>query len=286
LKKYFIFLLPILLFSKAVKVEEILSDKNQIRLDTALTYTNINQKSGSLALFNYQTSAGDFVSVPTFTGENITDRDLINYSVNLRYGLTKKLEIFSYVSAFSDFTKTSSNGEFKTEKENEFSTFGIGAIYQIRKEDNYPSVLVGGSTQAINRVETENNKEENSNFKSNSIFISSYYTTDQIVFFLKSYFQKNEEFRNIQNGDILSLKYQTYFAVNPYTSLSFGFNYSHQGKSKRDGETFSNSSSTLTYMFGTSYEINFKSVIFLEMNFSDNSLYSQDSISVNYSYKF
>jgi hypothetical protein len=130
LKKYILlFLIPILLFSKAVKVEEILSDKNQIRLDTTLTYTNINQKSGSLALFNYQTSAGDFVSVPTFTGENITDRDLLNYSVNLRYGLTKKLEIFSYVSAFSDFTKISENGEFKTEKDSDFSTLGIGAIY-------------------------------------------------------------------------------------------------------------------------------------------------------------
>jgi hypothetical protein len=76
----------------------------------------------------------------------------------------------------------------------DFSTLGL--IYQIRKEDSYPALLIGGSTQAINRVELENRRED-MNFKSNSIFVSSYYTSDPIVFFLKSSFQKNEKITSI-----------------------------------------------------------------------------------------
>jgi hypothetical protein len=116
LKKYLIFLFPILLFSKAVKVEEILSDKNEIKLDISTTYTNTNQKSGSLALINYQTSAGDFVTVSTFAGESSTNIDFITYSANLKYGISKSLEVFSYASWFSNFSRTSSADGFQTEK--------------------------------------------------------------------------------------------------------------------------------------------------------------------------
>jgi hypothetical protein len=284
-----IIFIPILLFSKAVKLEEILSDKNQIKLDFSTKYININQKSNSFSLINYQTSGGDYVTIPTFTGDNLINKDILNYSLNLKYGVTKKFEIFSYISGVSSFTKISSGFDFRTDKSDEFSTLGLGAIYQLRKEDTYPSLLIGGSTQAINRVEFQTGNKD-TNFKANSIFLSSFYTTDPIVFFLKTSFQKNEKTEkgenSIQNGDIFSLEPQIYFAVNPYTSLNFGFNYSHQGKSRGDKEVISNSQSTLSYLFGMSYEIDFRSVFSMDIDFSNTPEYSQNSFSINYSYKF
>lgn len=282
-------LLSSLLFSKAVKVEEILSDTNQIKLDISTTYINFSQKSNSFDLINYQTLGGDYITIPTFTGDSLISKDILNYSLNLKYGFSKTFELFSYIVGNSSFTKVSSSEDIKSREKSEFSTLGIGGIYQIRQEDTYPSLLIGGSSQIINRTQF-NNGHKNSNLKSNSIFISSYYTTDPIVFFIKSSFQKNEQIAKnnltIKNGNILSIEPQLYFAVNPYTSLNFGFNYAHQGKNYQNDLVISNSESTISYIFGMNYEINFKSVISIDINLLNTSQYSQNTTSFNYSYKF
>jgi hypothetical protein len=48
------------LFSKPAKVEEILSNKNEIKIDSVLTYTSINQSSNNFAIAGYQTSCALF----------------------------------------------------------------------------------------------------------------------------------------------------------------------------------------------------------------------------------
>jgi len=56
----------LLLFSKPVKVDEILTDTNQFKLETAISYANINKKANVVAPITYQTSGGDFVNIPSF----------------------------------------------------------------------------------------------------------------------------------------------------------------------------------------------------------------------------
>ncbi len=77
LKKLSLLLIPIFLFSKPVKVDEILTEKKSFRLDTSLTYTNINRKEGSLAPLQYQTQNGDLITIPTYLGDSKSNQDYI-----------------------------------------------------------------------------------------------------------------------------------------------------------------------------------------------------------------
>ena len=113
MKKIVLLLTPLLVFSKAVKVDEILTDTNKFKLETSISYANINKKQNVIAQLTYQTAGGDFVQVPTYLGSSATNQDYINYGFNLKYGISKKLEIFTNINLFTSDTHIS-NSEFKS----------------------------------------------------------------------------------------------------------------------------------------------------------------------------
>ena len=51
MKKLCLFLLPLALFAKPFKVEEILSDKNELKTDFTISYMNITKKHNNI--FNW-----------------------------------------------------------------------------------------------------------------------------------------------------------------------------------------------------------------------------------------
>jgi hypothetical protein len=190
-KKLLLLLAPILVFSKAVKVDEILTDTNKFKLETSISYANINKKQNVVAPLTYQTSGGNFVQVPTYLGVSATNQDYINYGFNLKYGISKKLEIFTNLNLFTSDTHIS-NSEFSSKSDKGFNNLNLGLTYQIKKENDSPSLIVGGSVDLIQRVEFKDNHKEDLNFKGYSLFVTSYYTVDPIVFLLKANYRINQ----------------------------------------------------------------------------------------------
>lgn len=96
-------------------------------------------------------------------------------------------------------------------------------VYKVKKEDDTPSLLIGGSVDLLERVAFSDNQKDDFSFKTYSLFATSYYTVDPIVFLLNANyrFSLKKEFENqsIQNGNILSLSPSIVFAVNPYGYL-------------------------------------------------------------------
>jgi hypothetical protein len=119
-KKIVLLLTPLLLFSKAVKVDEILTDTNKFKLETSISYANISKKQNVIAPLTYQTTGGDFVQVPTYLGSSATNQDYINYGFNLKYGISKKLEIFTNLNLFTSDTHIS-NSEFSSKSDKGFN---------------------------------------------------------------------------------------------------------------------------------------------------------------------
>lgn len=151
LKKTILLLTPILLFSKAVKVDEILTEQNKLKLDMSISYSNINKKTGMTAPISYETANGDYVNVPTYIGSTKSNQDYINYGFNLKYGINKKLEIFTNLNLFTSDTHIS-DSEFSSKSEKGFNNLNLGLTYQVKKEDDKPSLLIGGSVDLIERV--------------------------------------------------------------------------------------------------------------------------------------
>jgi hypothetical protein len=288
-KKTLLLLTPLLLFSKPVKVDEILTEQNKLKLDMSISYSNINKKAGVTAPISYETMNGDFVNIPTYVGISSSNQDYINYGFNLKYGISEKLEVFTNLNLFTSDTHIS-DSEFSSKSEKGFNNLNLGLTYQVKKEDDKPSLLIGGSVDLIERVTFSGEHKEDLNFKSYSFFATSYYTVDPIVFLLKAGYRLNLEKKykdeNINSGDIFTLSPNIYFAVNPYTSINWGIRYQFKGKDRIDKNVVSNSGSSVSYLFGVSYEINSKYTFNLDTEKKDTNDYSSNNINLALSYKF
>ncbi len=282
-------ILPLLLFAKAVKVDEILTQTNKYKLETSISYSNINKKESLIAPITYQTSGGNFVNIPTYLGNSKSNQDYINYGFNLKYGFSKKLELFANLNFFTTNTHIS-DSKFSSTHDKGFSSLNVGFIYEVKKEDEKPSFLVGASVDLLQRATFSNNQKDNQKFKAYSIFITSYYTVDPVVFLIKANLRVNKKQsykdETINNGDIFILSPNIYFAVNPYTSISWGIKYRYKGKDRVNDKVVSNSGSSVGYTFGVSYEINNKMTINLESEKLDTNDYSSNNINLSLAYKF
>ncbi len=98
--------------------------------------------------------------------------------------------------------------------------------------------------------------------------------------------KKSYKDESIDNGNIISLSPQIYFAVNPYTSINLGVKYEYHSKDKINNKVVSNSGSDISYLFGVSYEINFKDTINFDYEKKDTSTYTSSTINLSLSHKF
>ncbi len=288
--KYLLYLIfPTLLCAKPIKVDEILTEKNKLKSAISILYANINRKNNKIVPVTYQTSNGNFINIPTYVGSENTNQDFVNYGFNLKYGISKNLEIFSNVNFFTSNIR-SSGSTFTNKKENGFSNLNLGFTYQIKQENDTPSFLIGGSTNLIEKISFNNQSINNANFKSYAFFAASYYTVDPIVFLFNIKYKLNLKNTNntqsIQNGNILILSPNIIFAINPYTSINWGFNYYFKNKDKVNNKIISNQESSIGYKFGISYEVDSKRYLNFNILKKDTNDYSSNNINMTFSIKF
>lgn len=289
IKKIIFILTPFILYAKPVKVDEILTDTNKFKIETAISYANINKKENVIAPISYQTTSGAFVTIPSYLGVQSTNQDYVNLGISFKYGLSEKIEVFSGINMFYQNTNIS-DSSFSSISDKGFNNLNFGLIYELKKEDETPSFLVGGSIDLLEKTSFSNGKEDNQSFKSYSFFATSYYTVDPLVFLLKADYrlnlEKEYENKSIDAGEIFILSPNIYFAINPYTSLNWGVKYQYKTKDKVDNIVSSNNSSSVGYAFGVSYELNSKTIVNFDTEKLDTNEYDSNNITLSMTYKF
>ncbi len=282
-------LLSLIANAKAVKVDEVLTDAHKFKLEFGLNYSNIQSQTGLFSIQNIQTNNGDFITLPIYLGDKKSIQDYVNYSFTLRYGLTKKVELFSSLNFYSSTTSTTIENSFSSTTSHGFNSLNIGATYQVKEEDTKPSLLIGFSIPVIEKTKF-NDKSYTNNFKSLRVYATSYYTVDPVVFLLNSSytlnFSKKLGDNSLKSGNIFTISPQVYFAVNPYTSLHWGVRYTHKSKTKLDGKTIEDSSSWVTFIVGASYELSNSVLLNIDAEYSKTSTHTRSSIATTLSYKF
>ena len=280
-------LTPLILSAQAVKVDELLTEKNRIQSDVSVSYINTQRNDSSVGLVGYQTVNGDYIVIPTYMGDVANQSDYLGYSLALRYGFNSDIEIFAYGNLYSSSERTLYANSITSHNDKGFSSAGIGGVYQVHNEDGYPALLLGGTLDVMERDAT---LHKDFYLKSGSIFLASYYTSDPVVFFIKTSYGFNSTHKTkthaISAGDVLSVTPQIHFAVNPYTSLNWGVSYEYKQKDIYDGEIIAANQSRLSWLFGVSYELFSHSVLSADMEKTETSTYSQSALTLNYSYKF
>lgn len=153
MKVVFIFILAaIAMYAKPVKIDEILTDKNELVLDFSVSYHHTTTSENGVASITYQTASGDFVSIPTFIGSGNENIDHLNYGIGIRYGLTKKLELMMSLDGYSQWSRSFIAGVESEVYDKEFSSLSTALSYEVLKEGRYPALLLGFSSNVIERV--------------------------------------------------------------------------------------------------------------------------------------
>lgn len=295
MKKILLFLSIIsYLSADAVMINEMLTQKHSLRLDASIFYANIQKQTNVVAPIIATSSLTDtssMYSIPAILGVQQSNQDFLNFSLNLRYGITKNLEIFASPSFFYQHSNLS-DSSFSGKDEYDFNNFNMGLLYQVKSEGRYPSLLIGTTPIVISKslpTASGDSKNKLDYFKNYSFFATSYYTVDPVVFVLQGSFRLNLDRKvdghTLQIGNILSLAPMVYLALNPYTSLNFGISYQYNFKDRIDGAVISHQGSSISYLFGASYEINPSLIVSVDMSNLSTNLYTSNSVNLLFSYK-
>ena len=293
-KKFvYIFFLFGLLFkalnAKPVSIDEVLSGKKQIRILGQLSYINIKSKNSVLATISHRIGGNsNVVQIPISMLAN-ANTDYLNFAMSARYGIYKNIEIFSTLNAFYQHNTTNINANFIEKHSGNFNTWNLGILAQVKKEDKYPSLLVGGSIDIMNMASFSNAESKLQYFKGYSLLAMSYYTIDPLVFLLQAGFRVNlysaNERLSINNGEIFTLTPMIYFAVNPYVSLNFGITYQYKTKDFVDNNIVSIQGSSIAYNFGVAYEIKQNLIFFSSVEHLQTNDYTSNAINLTLSYR-
>lgn len=293
MKKILLFLLfASSLSGDAVMINEMLTQKHSLRLDASIFYANIQKQTSVIAPIIATSSPADMssiYSIPAILGVQQSNQDFLNFGLNLRYGITKDIEIFASPSFFYQHSNLSDSG-FSGEDDYDFNNFNAGLIYQVKSEGRYPSLLIGATPIVIQKsIPTKSEKNRLDYFKNYSFFATSYYTVDPVVFVLQGGFRLNLERKldehTIAIGNTLNLSPMVYLALNPYTSLNFGINYQYKFKDRIDGAVVSHQGSSISYLVGASYEVNPSLILSVDISNLSTNLYTSNSVNLLFSYK-
>ncbi|RDU62473.1 hypothetical protein CQA53_09260 [Helicobacter didelphidarum] len=278
-----------LLHAKPVSVDEIFTQRQQFKILASFSYININRKELVLSTISVPQANGSAIQIPCVSHANV-NQDYLNFGLQMRYGVYKRVELFTIVNAFWQNSIAHVNGGgIVSQNRGDFGSWNLGVLVQAKKEGKAPSLFVGGSMDLLDQTMFSNNSKALQYFKGFSIFATSFYTIDPIVLLLQANFRlnlnKTLDGLSINNAETFTLSPMVYFAVNPYISLNCGIKYQYKTQDSMDGVMVSPQGSSLSYVFGVAYEIKAKLIFFADAEYKNTSEYSAGALNITLSYR-
>lgn len=285
-----------LLMARPVSVDEILTKRLQFKLMGTLSYVHIQRSDMYLAPISVPINGGSsYVQIPLSYAQD-SNQDYLNFSLYARYGLAKRVEIFSTLNSFWQHSMISStlSSAPQSQSYGDFSSLNLGILIQAKKEGKLPALLLGASADVLDKSYFSPSQTKLDSLKGYTFFATSFYTIDPIVLLLQANFRLNlprafETYR-FHSGHIFALSPMVYFAVNPYISLNFGIRYQYATQSTIS-DTLANTTrytpqgSSVSYVFGLAYEIKSRLIFYANAEKLDTTRYSSDMVSLTLSYR-
>lgn len=276
------------LYAKPVNIDEMLSGKRQFRILGQFSYINLKSKNTALTTIQYQQPNGSYITIPMGVLAN-SNIDYLNFTMSARYGIYKRVELFSTLSAYYQHSMTSINTSFIESNRGNFNTWNLGVLVQAKNEGKYPAILLSGSIDLMNMATFSDNTSKLQYFKGYSFFATSYYTIDPLVFLLQAGFRLNLKNVNnnlsIDSGEIFTFGPSIYFAVNPYVSLNVGIKYQYKTRDFANDKVVAMQGSSVAYSLGVAYEIKQHLILFGDAEYLQTNDYVSNAINLTLSYR-
>ena len=284
------------LHTRPVSVDEIFTKRTQFKIMGSFSYINLQRSDVNLASVSVPINGGSsYVQIPLSYAQN-TNQDYLNFSLYARYGIAKRVEVFSTLNSFWQHSSVSSDLSSApiSQSYGDFGSLNLGVLIQAKKEGKLPALLLGASADVLDKTYFSHTQKQLDSLKGYSFFATSFYTIDPIVLLLQANFRLNlpREFEGyrLDNGEVFALSPMVYFAVNPYISLNFGVRYQYATQNSIN-DTLSNTTryvpqgSSVGYIFGLAYEIKSRFILYASAEKLDTAQYSSDMLSFTLSYR-
>lgn len=197
-----------------LSLEELLTDKGKLKLESSISYVNTERSQTQFANPIYvQTSATNFVAVPTAINETDSNSDIVVGTVGLRYGLTGKTDIYGNTNYLWRSDRQFNDSGSLKKRDNNLSDFSLGVSHTFMQDGKNPA-LIG----FLETLVYEKSQDKKSFGKSWVVGATTYKAIDPVVLSLTATYRHNLK----KNIDGNSYKSGNYFMLNP--SISFAAN--------------------------------------------------------------
>jgi len=259
LKIYFlsIYLFPLnVLADLPLAIEDLLTYENRYRLELGVVFANKDNRNVNSYFDMVQIGAEQFIMLPVGIGEERRNTDFLALALGLRYGLTKKTEILSRMTAVAEEVRIrQDNIFFESHYNQRFSDIVFGINHQFSEDNDTPALL--GFTELTMAENTATNELDLTYGKSLLLGFTTYRAIDPLVLSLTvgyRYAGKRDvdEFA-VDPGDLLFINPSVGFAVNSQVTLTGGFQLRFRGKDEIDSEREGIRTSNIGLYFGLGY---------------------------------
>ena len=228
-----------------LSLEELLTDKGKLRLETSLNYTNTeNEQTRLVAPIYIQTGVNSYIAIPTSLQRGSRNSDIIVGTAGLRYGITGKTEIYGNASYLWRSDRTFADTAHSSRNKN-FSDLSAGISHTFMHDGKNPA-LIGFAEATL----YEKSYGKASSGKSWLLGATTYKAIDPVVLSLtgavRTNRRKNTDAGSLKTGSYLMLNPSVSFAANDRISLSGGVQWIFRQADRLNGAKIS-ARNTATY---------------------------------------
>lgn len=128
--------------TKSVNVDDIMTKSNDLKLNLSFSYINILSKNSFSGIAQIPHNNAT-IYIPTST---TTNQDYLNFSLYARYGVYKRVEIFSTVNAFWQHStaRNDINNTHINASTGDFGSWSVGVLVEAKKEGKAPCAYARG----------------------------------------------------------------------------------------------------------------------------------------------
>jgi hypothetical protein len=260
-----------------IEVENIFTNKGKKSLSLSFSYSDLEPNNNIESVFLIQSGSNIFNLIRIEEGES----DFLTATASLRYGLTKKMEVFLKGGVnYQDNRSTSNTGG---DNLSNLSRTRVGFNYKISEDNDTPALF-----SSFEYTVRDEFLGETFSGKSYQVGFSGYKAIDPLVFYVSTGYQKNQT-RIVQDislrvGDTFFIRPSVSFSVNDKVSLFGGFTWQSVGKTFVDNTTTTVRKTDTNLNFGTSYGISKKS--YVQFFFDTGDSVTSNSFGVDWTYNF
>ena len=270
-----------------ITVEDLITKNDEFQLSFNVGYANADRSNISALYDDIDTGNNNFIRLPVAVGEQRKNSDIYTFTLGGRYGLSKRTEIYSRLTAIANDTRFYVDDGSNSFKSKQLSQLIMGFNFQFY-DDAYSSAILGFTELTL----VENTVIDGSKyayFKAGKFGLSTHRAIDPMVLSLTaglshSWLRKVNN-KEVNPGDLLFIYPSIRFTVNNLVTLMGGVQFNFRTRDIIEDEWMGIRTSQTDLKFGVGYASseNFKINLMITSDISGD---SGAEANIGWRYKF